>query len=98
MWFSTSPVRLHSSDGINHVKPLKGFTLPTVLTERSPHLDIAGGVEPLRGSTCFLFLRKNSQNTERQYAVARRATRAASANIAIANITETGIDSAKLGI
>ena len=39
--------------GINQVKPLKGFTLPTNLTGRSPHPFIAGGVEPLRGSTFF---------------------------------------------
>src|ERR1700730_12921841 len=39
---------------INHVKPSKSFTLPTILTGRSPHPVIAGGVEPLRGSTCFL--------------------------------------------
>jgi hypothetical protein len=37
-------------------EPLKGFTLPTILTGRSPHPVIAGGVEPLRGSTFLSFL------------------------------------------
>jgi hypothetical protein len=42
---------------------LKGFTLPTILTGRSPHLFIAGGVEPLRGSTCFLFSEEKLTNS-----------------------------------
>src|SRR5260370_35775312 len=46
----------HPGRGINHVKPLKGFTFPTILTGRSPHPVIAGGVEPLRGSTCLRLL------------------------------------------
>src|SRR5579864_8197245 len=43
-----------------------------ILTGRSPHLDIAGGVEPLRGSTCFLFSEERFTNSERRRSDGRR--------------------------
>src|SRR5712692_7314929 len=61
------------SEGINHVKPLKGFTLPTISRGRSPHPVIAGGVEPLRGSTCFLFSEKKLTNSEASSNATRRS-------------------------
>src|SRR5260370_22868455 len=48
--FSSIPERTY----LAYVIPV-GLHFPRILTGRSPHLFIAGGVEPLRGSTCFFF-------------------------------------------